>query len=123
MVEQTLTAQATIHIDSHAAMTGASKFLHPFSHDSPAYLNPSSTYPNNYVYDRNETMGDDAGEYEKFDWLITSRPLHHSILFKEARSFGEYRGLRRLGLRAIVKEKRLVRILVEPSVWIMQRRP
>lgn len=63
-----LAVPRSIHIDSHVAMTGASRFLHP--HSSGAwYLSPPAVP---WTYNRSETLRED--EYGQFDYHVAADP-------------------------------------------------
>jgi hypothetical protein len=65
----------SIHVDSHSAMTGASKFHHPFS--SPPWFSPPLPSSSTWTYSRSESLSILSGDYESFDYLITGSPTPH----------------------------------------------
>lgn len=113
-----------IHIDSHSAMTGASRFLHPFESPAPWYLTPDSTASPLCHYNRSESLSD--LDFHAFDYLLTGDLSRHTTGEKKGESgwdviatlseFDGYDvGIPSRGDLISVSIKR------KPSVWILKR--
>lgn len=75
----------TIHIDSHSAMTGASRFHHPHSSKGAWYLSPPSIP---WAYNRSESLE----SYNGFDYLVTGDAGRHLFAGESGRRLLEGRG-------------------------------
>ncbi|KAM0786876.1 hypothetical protein ACM66B_002301 [Microbotryomycetes sp. NB124-2] len=109
------TTPIQVHIDSHASMTGASRFLHSFESRSPWFINPTSSSNNSHVlveYSKKEGLK----TFDQFDLLVTgSRDLvDRRDGWKVVEEFKEFDGIK-VQLRWPVVQPRL-----RTSVWILE---
>lgn len=100
-----------MHIDSHSAMTGASRFLHPSETPSPWFLPPSSP---GWSYNKSESLPT-PGDFDSFDYLVTGHPAVHRAAFDVVDAVAGFQRFRRAGLQGLAA-------VFEDSVWVMMRR-
>lgn len=111
----------SIHIDSNAAMTGASRFLHAHELPQAWYLTaPASSDVlgiGAWSYNRSETLLPD--EYDAFDYLVTGQPASREgfVVLGVVRGFSRYR-LEWPTLERVWP----LRVAMQESVWIMRRK-
>ncbi|KAL8280641.1 hypothetical protein RQP46_006964 [Phenoliferia psychrophenolica] len=98
-----------VHIDSHSAMTGASRFLHPFESPSPWFLSPPSSSPN-WTFNKSESLSLPS-DFLAFDFLVTGHPDRHLVAFDVLDAVEGFARFRLTG-----------KPVFEESVWIMRRK-
>ncbi|KAM0746843.1 Alg9-like mannosyltransferase [Meredithblackwellia eburnea MCA 4105] len=103
----------TVHVDSHSAMTGFSRFLHPNEVSPPWFITPTI---NEWSFNKSETLTIPQ-DYEKFDYLVTSDPEFHRRTFGRVvgEGFGEFAGFGIGGKWGVYPR-------VRESVWILEKR-
>lgn len=118
----------SIHIDSHTAMTGASRFLHSFCSPPEWYLSlpPPSSPSSSRLYNKSETLSAPSGDFGSFNYLLTGHPRRHEDAFEiveVVRGFKRFRvALGEVDWGGGVEGVSPLKVVKEESVWIMKKR-
>ena len=122
------TSEVSVHIDNHAAQTGASLFLHEHAPPYDYLVLPHDRW--RVVYNKTENLVT-MQEFEGFDWVITEHPDMFTRPDGKTRSRWKVQasaaGLRRvelasLGGQGVWKHLKFPRVVRETKIWILEQK-
>jgi len=109
----------SVHIDTYAAMTGASQFTQLYDLACDDLLCPLPEA--RWTYDKTEDLGD-ARNFLPFDYLLTSQPMFHQADFEVLHSIKSYAAIQLVKPSFSSRGWFPLRLRLDNSLWIMKRK-
>ncbi|KAK4052774.1 alpha-1,6- mannosyltransferase [Microbotryomycetes sp. JL201] len=99
-----------VHMDTHSAMTGASRFLHSFETNPPWFMTLPYSLTVEYSKEENLTA------FDKFDWIVTSSEaiVAQDETWRIVESFTEFDGYSVQAKSPFIKRR------TKQSVWLLE---